>query len=221
MDYDEDKRLINLDFNLGKLDDFSRKIAFNKPWVKALMLGGAGYFVGRKATPLVTSILSPHLGKLNKKFGTEFSSMDPKDQKFLSNTMGVLTALALAAPTVLGNIDFTGQKPYLGMNNFSPKRLDKAASAYIHHSMPAYKAQQYIQNKPGMNNISRTATSAVLNTFRPNQQITGGSVIKRAISSGYDAMAGGAVGFLAAHALGLPNPLVTAGISAGINMFRK
>lgn len=226
---DRDERLlnshkINLDVNLGKFDDFIRTISFNKPWVKALLLGVPSFYFGRKLAPTIASLTSPYLGKLDKRLGTEFDNMTAEDQRFLRNSAGALTALAVVAPTIISNIDFTGSKPWLGLNNFAPKTVEKEASFYTPTfkpaSMPAYKAQGLLASHPKLTPLTRTATSSLVGTFPGNEQITGGSLINRAIATGYDAMAGGAVGFLAAHALGLPNPLVTAGIAAGINAFR-
>lgn len=234
MEYNEEKnpkttltesgRLKLENINLAKIDDFFRKISFNKPWVKALMFGIPAYYGGKALAPLVATLLSPHLGKLDKRLGSEFADMRPEDQQFLRRVTGSMAAILAAAPTVVSNIDFTGSKPWLGLNNFAPKTVEKEASMLPpmqpFNSIPAYKAQNMLTQHPGLTPLTRMATSSLVGTFPGNQQLTGGSIINRAIKTGYDAMAGGALGFLTAHALGLPNPLVTAGIAAGINAFR-
>lgn len=232
MDYDIDNAKEELtnsgrfkleSINLGKIDDFFRKVSFNKPWVKALLLGVPSYYAGKAAAPLVATLLSPHLGKIDKRLGSEFSDMLPEDQKFLRKVTGSIAAILAASPTIVSNIDFTGSKPYLGLNNFAPKTVEKEASIFtqpLPNSLPAYRAQTILANHQGLTPLTRMATSSLVGTFPGNQQLTGGAIIDRAIKTGYDAMAGGAIGFLTAHALGLPNPLVTAGIAAGIGAFK-
>jgi hypothetical protein len=218
-----------LNFNLGKLDDAIRKLSFNKPWVKALFLGIPSYFVGKALTPKLVGLVSPAINKATGIDLNSFQYMSPDDQKFIKRLVGGAFATAAMAPTVLHNIDFSGNKRHFGLSDFSPKTIEKNANFGMNPMQPAFNpydpmqaiplstARESIMNNPGLTPMTKATSCAILNTFPSNTAVTGKDVVDRAISTGISGATNFAFGALTAHALGLPNPYTTAAMFTGIS----
>lgn len=207
-------------FNFNKLDNAVRKISLDKPWVKMLLLGIPSYFAGKAITPKMVGLLSP---SINRATGIDFSTFDqmkPEDQKFIKRLVGSTTALAAMAPTFINNIDLSGNKKYFGLNEFSPKTLNKTANFNPYNPMqviPLSTAKESIINHPTLTPMTKATSYAILNTFPNNATVTGKDIVDRAVSSGISGACKFAAGFTAAHALGLPNPYTTAAIFTGLS----
>lgn len=225
MEYTEqvpDKKLSDgfLNFNFGKLDDAVRKISFNKPWVKALLLGVPSYFIGKSLTPKLVGLLSP---TINKATGIDFGSynyMTESDQNRIKRIVGSLSAIAAMTPTIVHNIDFTGNKKYFGLNDFSPKQLHKNANFDPFnpmHAIPLSTARHSIMTNPALTPMTKATSCAILDSFPQNTQITGKDVVDQAVSTGISGALKFAAGAVAAHAIGLPNPYTTAAIVTGLS----
>jgi hypothetical protein len=148
--------------------------------------------------------------------------MEPKDQKFIKRLVGGSMALAAMTPTVLSNIDFTGEKRHFGLSDYAPKQMDKQANigfnpGYPVNAIPLSTARSSIMDNPHLTPMTKATSCAILNTFPPQQNITGGDIINRAVQTGVSGATNFAIGAVTAHALGLPNPYTTALISTGIS----
>ena len=216
-------------WNFDKLDNVVRAATFNSPLVKMGLLGALGYFGGRKLAPTITRVISPHIpGVMKDSQGNpintadSWSTMNEKDQNDLRNTMGWGLAGLLAAPTLLNNLNF--KEPLWGLGQFSSKHLEKNNSAWAippdpfaeAPTLPVNYARDVIMSSPDLKTEVKATALGVLDAFPANAQVTSSSIIDKAIETGWDAVKGGAVGFVTAKALGLPNPLVTAGIFGGL-----
>lgn len=220
-DYIEDRKSKGyLNFNFGKLDDALRTMSFNKPWVKMLLLGIPSYFLGQKLTPNLVGLISPSLNKATGIDFSTFNQMKPEDQKFIRRLVGSLSAVVAMTPTFLNNIDLSGNKKYLGLNEFSPKTLNKTANFNPYNPMqviPLSTARESIINHPTLSPMTKATSCAILNTFPEHSTVTGKDIIDRAVSSGISGGLKFAAGSVAAHALGLPNPYTTAAIFTGLS----
>lgn len=209
-----------LNFNLGKIDDAIRKISFNKPWVKALLLGVPAYFVGKSLTPKLVGLISPTINKATGIDLNSFNYMSPDDQKFIKRLVGAVSAAAVSAPTILHNIDFSGNKKYFGLNDFSPKAIEKHANIDIWDPMqaiPLSTAKDSIMAHPNLTPLTKATSYQILNTFPDSTNVTGKDIVDRAISTGISGATKFAFGALTARALGLPNPYTTAAMFTGIS----
>ena len=217
-------------WNFDKVDDFIRTVSFNSPLVKMGLLGTAGYFGGRALAPWVTRILSPNVPGVTKdKNGKpvdtvdSWETMSDEEKEETKSTHGWIAAGLLAAPTLLFNLNF--KKPFWGLGQFPDKHLEKNNSAWAINSqpfestptLPVNYARDVIMSTPDLNPSTKATALGILDAFPSNAQVSSPSIIDKAISTGIDAAKGGALGFVTAKALGLPNPMVTAGIFAGIN----
>ena len=217
-------------WNFDKVDNFMRSVSLNSPLVKMGILGTVGYFGGRALAPVVTRILSPNVpGVTTDQWGRpvntmdSWSTMNDKDRNDMRNMMGWGLAGLLAAPTLINNLNF--KKPFWGLNKFPAKHLEKNNSAWVIPSqpfadeptLPVGYARDVITSSPDLKTSVKATALGILDAFPQNAQVSSSSIIDKAIATGADALKGGAVGFVTAKALGLPNPLVTAGILGGLN----
>lgn len=223
-----------LDFSLDGIDNFFRTISFNSPLVKMGILGVPAFFLGRKLAPAVTRLLSPNLSKLPDVAQEGLAGLDSwedmpeEDQRFTANTIGGLTAAAFVLPTLINNFD--QNRPWLGFKEFTPKKLEKTESGFgaVNYNpfsnmptIPVQGAINYLQANPMMPPTIQNASINLLQAFPTTANVSNTDIVNKAVSTGKDALAGGALGFVTAKALGLPNPWVTAGIFAGINSLLK
>lgn len=224
----------SLDFSLDGIDNFLRTISFNSPLVKMGILGVPAFFLGRKLAPTATRLLSPNLNKLPEtaQMGVgaldSWDDMTDEDQRFTANTIGGLTAAAFILPTLVNNFD--ENKPWFGLKEFSPKSIEKTESGFgavsynpftAMPTVPVQGAINYLQTNPVMAPPIQHASINLLQSFPSNASVNNTDIVKQAVSTGKDALTGGALGFVTAKALGLPNPWVTAGIFASINSLLK
>lgn len=224
-----------LNFNFDTLDNITRALSLNSPLVKTILLGAGGYYAGKKMTPIVSRLLSPKLPQLSAVmpgYGAYgYDDMPLEEQNSLAHNIGLITALTMATPTLVHNFDI--HSPWLGYKKFPEKEsynkfingikgwFNKNSSAFDimdpMQAIPLSTARETIMNHPTLTPMTKATSLSILNTFPEQSQITGKSLIDRAVSSGIDFALGGAAGAIAAHAIGLPNPYATALITGTLN----
>ena len=217
--------------NFDKLDNFMRKVSLNSPLIKIGILGTAGYYGGKAIAPWVSRVLSPNIPKITvDEYGNpvetidSWETMSDKEKEIARRDAGMVLAGILAAPTLINNLHFG--KPLLGLATFPYKGIgiEKTNSAWAipyNPSMPVSYAKNIIADSNMLLPPVKATALSILDAFPNNTQVDSPSIINKAIDTGIDALKGGALGFVTAKALGLPNPMVTAGIFAGINTILK
>ena len=130
--------------NLGKVDDFAKKLMFNSPLVRAGLLGTAGWFAGRYATPWVFNTANKILPwsvlpKIDKDaYGRPI--LNEEDAKWA----GGLTAAALGLASLIP--EFDTKRPWWGFKTFRKK-----SSADVPYTYSMYKkANMYGMMPVGM-----------------------------------------------------------------------
>ena len=123
--------------NLGKVDDFTKKLMFDSPLVRAGLLGTVGWFAGRYATPWVFNTVNKilpwsMLPKIDKDaYGRPI--LNEEDAKWA----GGLTAAALGLASLIP--EFDTKRPWWGFKTFRKKssadvlynyRMSKKANMY-------------------------------------------------------------------------------------------
>jgi hypothetical protein len=147
--------------------------------------------------------------------------MSPSEQLFTKRMLGLGLSTAVTLPTLLNNLSFN--KEWFGLKQFEKKSsaLDPfpsmTQSMFNPPTVQANMALDSIANNNTLPMSVKETSMRILGSFSPKENISNQDIINRAVSTGIDAVKGGAVGFVTAKALGLPNPWVTAGIMAGIN----
>lgn len=224
------------DTNLAALDDFIRAVSLNSPLIKMGLLGVPAYYAGKALAKPLTRMLSPQLDKLKGVKRDDMSAIDPwqymskEERESTASTMGSLLAAMVTIPTLINNLDF--DKEWWGLKSFSPKdgigkegsALDYPIGMHDLFNPPTINTSQalgVIQTSPLLTQPTRTAAVDLINSLPPGVRVNHQDIVNTAVEQGKDALYGGALGFVTAKALGLPNPLVTAGIFAGINAFLK
>ena len=215
--------------NLNKVDNFIREISLNSPLVKMGLLGTAGYFGGRALAPWLSRFMSPNIpGVTTDEYGNpvetvdSWETMSDESRETARKDAGIVLAGLLAAPTLINNLNF--KRSLWGLATFPYKGIEKDNSAWsipYNPSMPVSYAREAIEDSNMLLPSVKATALSIMDTFPNDAQVDSTSVINRAIDTGIDALKGGAVGFVTAKALGLPNPMVTAGIFAGINTILK
>jgi hypothetical protein len=215
--------------NFAKLDNFMRKVSLNSPLIKMGILGTAGYFGGKAVAPWISRLLSPNIPRVTvDAYGNpvttvdSWETMDEESREIARRDAGLLLAGLLTAPTLINNLHFG--KPLAGLATFPYKGIEKNNSAWAipyNPSMPVSYAKDVISDSNMLLPSVKATALSILDTFPNNTQVDSPSIINKAIDTGIDALKGGALGFVTAKALGLPNPMVTAGIFAGINTILK
>lgn len=215
--------------NFDKLDNFIREVSLDSPLIKMGLLGTAGYFGGKAAAPWISRFLSPNIPKVTvDAYGNpvytvdSWETMDEESKEIARRDAGWLLAGILTVPTLINNLHFG--KPLLGLATFPYKGIEKNNSAWsipYNPSIPVNYAKDAIADSDMLLPSVKATALSILNTFPNNTQVDSPSIINKAIDTGIDALKGGALGFVTAKALGLPNPMVTAGIFAGINTILK
>lgn len=227
-----------LNFNMDTLDNVLRAVSLNSPAIKMALFGTGAYFAGKALTPMAARLLSPSFKTL-KNFpriqqlgeSIDYDEMYPEDQESLKSNFGGIAAALTILPTLIHNFDY--KKPLLGYAQFPEKEsynnflngvktwLQKDNSALDlsdpMQAIPLSMAKDTIMSHPTLTPMTKATSMGILNTFPENSNINGKSVIDRAVSTGIDFLAGGALGAITAHAIGLPNPYTTGILTGTLN----
>lgn len=202
-----------------------RALTFNSPLVGAAVLGGGlgllGYHFAPKLSKLFNRITSPIFGGKAEDENEEVP-WSKSDRRDFGITLGSLGALGILAGS------FSPDSPGYGVLQYDP--MDKRESAGenpIHNplhkeavglfdSISLGDAADLIKSDPNMDVGTKLDALSLLSSFDapPTTQVNGGNIVGQAIATGKDAAFGGALGFLTAKAIGLPNPKSTAILGA-------
>lgn len=202
-------------FNLGELNKALRTVSLGSPVVQSLLLGGglglAGYYGGPWLTKQLVRLTSPRFANRIDELDQYTTKEDLAEQRKMWGWLGVLGGTALG----LG-VHFSPNAPGYGLLQFAP--MQKTTSAGW-DAIPLYQGLQLINDNPGLSPEMKLQASTLLTSFNapPTATVTGNDLVGQAIATGQSAVTGLAVGYLTAHALGLPNPSSTAILGAVAN----
>lgn len=206
--------------DLGKPLDVYKSMTFNSPIVQGAVNAGAGWLAGKYLTPLLMPVLSPKL--LGGRSVQDMSQEEYDDLIKNMQTLGVIGGLGL---TVGAN--YNASRPWYGFKkNDRPSRpiLSKTSSGVNDpFSMSLGQARYDLEHNNNLNSSTKRQAITVLNAFNAPEEtpITRKDIIRGAVNTGLSSAFNGAIGFVAANALGFPNPVNTGALVATVSAISK